>query len=320
MENGKTILTSLALSMLIFNQSIAQNETVNGVLTVNTSGANTIRVENDVAGEEATIRLRSKPSNGTGWLHSDISSYATGSNTGFLGFKVPHDSTFEAGFDMIVDHSGNVGIGTTDPNATLQVGDSQHSGSPGSEVEVRRLSLAPVTHSGSDWFFTTRDNNPYANLDIGYSDRKTLTLRHDGNVGIGTTDPDSRLTVVGKVHAQEVKVTVDAGADFVFSEDYDLPPLTSLEQFIRENEHLPEIASAAEMEENGIHLAEMNIKLLQKIEELTLYLIEKDKQLSILDSQLKAQNSRSRSLEEENRMLKGTLDEIIGRLERLEQP
>ena len=107
-----------------------------------------------------------------------------------------------------------------------------------------------------------------------------------GNVGIGTISPDSKLTVAGKIHAQEVKVTIAAGADFVFADDYALPTLQQVESFIKENRHLPEIPSAAEMQENGLHLAEMNIKLLQKVEELTLYVIEQQKQIQILQSQV----------------------------------
>ncbi|MNQ57812.1 hypothetical protein D3C85_719810 [compost metagenome] len=96
----------------------------------------------------------------------------------------------------------------------------------------------------------------------------------NGNVGIGTTNPTSKLTVAGNINSREVKVTVDAGADFVFEKNYNLPSLESVDKYIKENKHLPEIASADEMKKDGINLSEMNIKLLQKIEEMTLYMIE----------------------------------------------
>ena len=101
----------------------------------------------------------------------------------------------------------------------------------------------------------------------------------NGNVGIGTTNPTSKLTVAGNIAAREVKVTVDAGADFVFEKDYSLQSLESVDKFIKENKHLPEIASAEEMKKDGINLSEMNIKLLQKIEELTLYSIQQNKKI-----------------------------------------
>jgi hypothetical protein len=100
-----------------------------------------------------------------------------------------------------------------------------------------------------------------------------------GNVGIGTINPTDKLTVAGKIGAREIKVTTNAGADFVFEPGYKLPALTELEQFVKANKHLPEIPTAQQMVKEGVNLGELNIKLLQKVEELTLHLIEKEKQL-----------------------------------------
>jgi hypothetical protein len=118
-----------------------------------------------------------------------------------------------------------------------------------------------------------------------------------GNVGIGTTNPTSLLTVAGNINSREVKVTVDAGADFVFEKDYNLPSLESVDKFIKENKHLPEIASAKEMQKDGINLSEMNIKLLQKIEELTLYTIEQQKNTQKLMEVIETLNVRLEAVE-----------------------
>ncbi len=87
--------------------------------------------------------------------------------------------------------------------------------------------------------------------------------------------PDAPLTVFGQIHATEVKVTTTVpGPDYVFEKEYRLMPLNEIKAYVEANKHLPEIPSAKEMDENGIQLGEMNLKLLQKIEELTLHLID----------------------------------------------
>lgn len=107
--------------------------------------------------------------------------------------------------------------------------------------------------------------------------QKNMTMTSGGNIGIGTTNPGSyKLAVEGVIGAHEIKVTTDGWADFVFEPDYKLMTLADLKAFISENKHLPEIPTTKEVEENGISVGEMNAKLLQKIEELTLYTIQQE--------------------------------------------
>ena len=103
-----------------------------------------------------------------------------------------------------------------------------------------------------------------------------------GNVGIGTLTPKERLSVNGKIRAQELKVETANWPDYVFEKDYQLPTLEQTEKHIQEKGHLPGIPSAAEVKAEGIEVGDMNAKLLKKIEELTLYLIELKKEVKEL--------------------------------------
>ena len=109
-----------------------------------------------------------------------------------------------------------------------------------------------------------------------------LSITAIGNVGIGTIFPGAKLDVIGTIRAHEVKVCLNQGCDFVFEPDYKLMPLHELETFVTTNRHLPEVAPAAVMESEGINLSEMNAMLLQKVEELTLYVIELNKEVQAL--------------------------------------
>ncbi|KAB5483643.1 hypothetical protein [Flagellimonas hadalis] len=101
----------------------------------------------------------------------------------------------------------------------------------------------------------------------------------EGKLGIGTTTFGShKLAVEGSIGAREIKVEASGWSDFVFAKDYEIPTLEELEAYILQNQHLPDIPNETEIIENGVNLGEMNAKLLQKIEELTLYLIEQNKQ------------------------------------------
>ena len=94
-----------------------------------------------------------------------------------------------------------------------------------------------------------------------------------------------RLFVRKGIRTEKLKVDIASGAwaDYVFGNDYELMPLTKVEEYIKQNNHLPGISSAEEIESEGIDLGEMNAKLLEKIEELTLYMIEMKKQIEVLE-------------------------------------
>ena len=118
-----------------------------------------------------------------------------------------------------------------------------------------------------------------------------LAIHANGNVGIGTENPQSKLDVAGNIRAREIKVEVTAGADHVFAEDYDLKPLSEIEKFVRDNKHLPEIPSERQMQEEGLSVNEFQIKLLQKIEELTLYVIDQKKEIDNLKNENRKQQN-----------------------------
>jgi hypothetical protein len=110
-----------------------------------------------------------------------------------------------------------------------------------------------------------------------------------GNVGIGTDNPTYKLSVNGNIRSKEV--VVETGwADYVFQKNYKLPSLRDVEKYIEVNKHLPNIPSAAEIEANGLHLGDTQKKMMEKIEELTLYLIEANKRIEKLEQLIKEKN------------------------------
>ena len=107
-----------------------------------------------------------------------------------------------------------------------------------------------------------------------------------GRMGIGT-QPSSNfmLSVNGNIRGKDLRVE-SGWSDFVFEPQYILPSLDEVEQYIIENGHLSDIPSAKEVQENGVGLSNINTRLLQKIEELTLYLIEAEKKLQELEKSI----------------------------------
>ena len=115
-----------------------------------------------------------------------------------------------------------------------------------------------------------------------------LVLNTNGNVGIGTNDPgEYKLAVNGNIKAKEIVVTQLNWSDFVFEKGYDLKPLEELEKFIEKNKHLPNIPTENEVKEKGLSIGDIQAKLLEKIEEMTLYIIQLQKRINELESEKK---------------------------------
>lgn len=115
-----------------------------------------------------------------------------------------------------------------------------------------------------------------------------------GNVGIGTENFSTyKLAVNGNIRTKEI--VVETGwADYVFEEKYKLTPLADVEKFIRQNKHLPNIPSAAEVEKNGLQIGDIQRRMMEKIEELTLYIIEQQKRINAMEQEI--ENSKKKNL------------------------
>jgi hypothetical protein len=203
---------------------------------------------------------------------------------------------------MTITENGNVGIGTSTPGYPLEIKINETNTSAGSSANYPlslvntgatnnstvgiqfKPTVGATAAAGTFGFQFTNTASNYGRFFIntrgsdGALERMTIT--ENGNIGIGTSLPDTKLTVKGVVHTNEVRVDVNSPievGDYVFDKNYNLLTLPEVESYINENKHLPEVPSANQMVDEGLNLKEMNLLLLKKVEELTLHLIEQNK-------------------------------------------
>lgn len=204
----------------------------------------------------------------------------------------------------IKNSTGNVGIGTTTPQATLSLGAAagkrmlvydggDASVQAGFGIDMsgsgRELSLFHSTSNGSDG-----DISFGRRLESTGAYTELMRIRGDGNVGIGTASPQAKLAVNGDLYAKKVKVTQTGWPDYVFHKTYKLRPLSEVEQYIKKYQHLPEVPSAAKIEKDGVDLGDNQATLLKKIEELTLYIIDLNKEVNALKKEIRQKQISNR--------------------------
>jgi hypothetical protein len=189
---------------------------------------------------------------------------------------------------MRINSEGYIGIGTTSLTSPLTVGEYH-----GVKLSVGGTSWVSKNILQTSWITGIGD---FTDINVvgQFANNASIRLIENGNVGIGVANPDAKLAVNGTIHSKEVKVDLNGWVwpDYVFKKEYDLPTLEEVEMHIKEKGHLKNIPSEEDVQNNGINLGEMNMNLLKKIEEMTLYMIEMKKENEKQDEKIKALESK----------------------------
>ena len=217
--------------------------------------------------------------------------------------------TFSGSTGLFITTAGKVGIGTTSPTGNLTVGGRGNINPNPSHTNEADYTGLNLTFKEEDVFGGNFDLGVIkmvqpADAYVDYADMvfqtslgtttEKMRISGEGNVSIGTPDAKGyKLAVNGTAIATEMFVKLHGDwPDFVFKPTYKLPKLSEVKAYIDANQHLPDMPSEAEVAKSGIKLGEMNTLLVKKVEELTLYLIEQDKEKKQLAEKLESQQQQ----------------------------
>jgi len=285
------VLTLLSSSLLLYSQNVGINTTnplskleVNGDALI--SGGGPLKLRND----------------GT-----DISKFLFENNSGIATHQLIHTGgtsntlKFQAMpaalSDWVMDATGKIGIGTAAPVAKFHI-NNEASSPDAFRMDGPNVQMTLVTNnvikgffnlSGDDVRIGSVASNDFGRFVIRINGGDRMIIQPDGRVSIGTTAPGTgyMLSVKGKVISEEVRVQVStAWPDYVFNENYKLLPIDELDKLLQQQKHLPGIPPASEIEKNGFDLGDMNKRLLEKTEELTLYIISLKKEINSLSERI----------------------------------
>jgi len=322
------------------NVGIGTNVPANKLHIIDVTGTNTLNLQlsTNTLGETIGVAFGTQPGNRTKAAITGVNTNS-GNAGGALAFYTNAGASLNE--VMRISSAGNVGIGNAAPGTSLHVGpggvfsmrdgagssftpeliNSQTSGVAGLGVAVvdgtnnPRIGLFADQPNNIVGISTVYSANSPAFVYRGAGTGEVFRITPAGNMGIGTANPDQKLTVKGTIHSSEVIVDTNIPTpDYVFDKTYDLPTLTSVKSYIDKNHHLSEIPSASEVTKNGQRVGEMNMLLLKKVEELTLYLIEKDKQVKALEQQRDMVQQQKETLQEQQaqiNQLKKQVDELL---------
>ncbi|QLC67026.1 hypothetical protein LPB248_12180 [Flavobacterium sp. LPB0248] len=302
----KKILLVILFSFEInFGQNIFPTNGNVGIGTISPASGLEIRGSSQVGYEVGTLKLRSETLNQFMYFGYDDQYSA-----GYIQSVKPGTAQQNI---LLAPWGGNIGVGTVNPETLLNVSvgsggvngtagirvgglynysslefgiDGDYDGmirSYGNNINYyaghwKSKGISASEDHSHNWYTSKKGSSDWSSI--------KMTLNENGNLGVGIINPSNKLDVNGTIHSQEVKVDMNNWSDFVFKKGYNLPTLEQVERHIVEKGHLENIPNEEEVLKNGISLGEMNAKLLQKIEEMTLYIIEQNKQIIDLNKRL----------------------------------